>query len=127
MMDKQDPPNLELRIRLVQAGAILMGPGRAELLALIQSTGSIAAAGRQMAMSYKRAWVLVEAMNHDFAAPLVEAAKGGPGGGGAKLTPMGLEVLNAYQKLQHQCQAATAAQIERLQRALPVSRRPKSG
>jgi molybdate transport system regulatory protein len=127
MMDKQDPPNLELRIRLVQAGAILMGPGRAELLALIQSTGSIAAAGRQMAMSYKRAWVLVEAMNHDFAAPLVEAAKGGPGGGGAKLTPMGLEVLNAYQKLQHQCQAATAAQVERLQRALPVSRRPKSG
>jgi molybdate transport system regulatory protein len=127
MMDRQDAPNLELRIRVVREGAILMGPGRAELLALIQSTGSIAAAGRRMAMSYKRAWVLVEAMNHDFAAPLVEAAKGGPGGGGAKLTPMGLEVLDTYQRLQQECQAAIAAQLERLQRALPVSRRPKSG
>jgi len=111
----------------MQEGAIVMGPGRAELLALIRSTGSIAAAGRQMSMSYKRAWVLVEAMNNGFTAPLVEAVKGGAGGGGAKLTPLGLEVLEAYQRLEQDCRTAAAAPLGTLQRAMPVSPANKSG
>lgn len=109
---------MKLRIRIVEEGALIIGPGRAELLALIRSTGSIAAAGRQMGMSYKRAWVLVESMNKGFSAPLVEAAKGGSGGGGAKLTLMGLEVLSAYQELEQDCHTAAAAPLERLRRAL---------
>jgi molybdate transport system regulatory protein len=125
-MDKPDPPALKLRIRVLQDGAVLMGPGRAELLGLIHSTGSIAAAGRQMAMSYKRAWVLVETLNQSFAAPLVDAVKGGPGGGGARLTALGLEVLDAYRLLEQECQADAGAQLGRLQRALPVSPRLKS-
>ena len=125
-MDNPDPPALKLRIRVLQDGAVLMGPGRAELLGLIHSTGSIAAAGRQMAMSYKRAWVLVETLNQSFAAPLVDAVKGGPGGGGARLTALGLEVLDAYRLLEQECQADAGAQLGRLQRALPVSPRLKS-
>lgn len=122
-MEKQ---NLRLRIRIVWEGALILGPGRAELLALIRSTGSIAAAGREMGMSYKRAWVLVEAMNTGFAQPLVEAAKGGPGGGGARLTALGQEVLAAYQELEASCQKAAAAPLARLQSALAVSPGPTS-
>jgi cardiolipin synthase len=85
-----------LRIRVTRGGAVVMGPGRADLLDQIQVTGSIAAAGRAMRMSYKRAWALVEAMNQDFTAPLVEAAKGGAGGGGARLTALGVQVLGFY-------------------------------
>lgn len=91
---------IDVRLRLVRGADIVMGPGRADLLDHIQATGSIAAAGRQMGMSYKRAWALVEAMNGVFAAAVVEASKGGVGGGGARLTEAGLGVLRAYRGLE---------------------------
>ncbi len=123
-MEKPSQPQLQLRLRLTQGGAIVFGPGRADLLALIQTHGSIAAAGRKMGMSYKRAWALVDSINASFATPLVEAAKGGAGGGGARLTPLGLELLAAYRALQDHCATAPLAQF---QAALPVSPEPKSG
>jgi molybdate transport system regulatory protein len=119
--------NLKLRIRVTQEGALVLGPGRADLLALIQSTGSIAAAGREMRMSYKRAWTLVETMNNGFAQPLVEAAKGGAGGGGARLTAFGQEVLASYQALAQECAAAAAPQLRRLRAMMAVSPGNKSG
>ena len=70
-----------LRLRILFDGAML-GPGKAELLEHIRETGSIAAAGRRMDMSYKRAWSLVEEMNASFRDPLVTSTRGGPGGGG---------------------------------------------
>ena len=75
----------KLRLRILFDDAML-GPGKAELLGRIAETGSIAAAGRQMDMSYKRAWMLVEELNAAFQAPLVTSTRGGPGGGGARLT-----------------------------------------
>jgi molybdate transport system regulatory protein len=52
-----------LRIRIVFGEDAMLGPGKADLLERIRETGSIAAAGRTMSMSYKRAWMLVEEMN----------------------------------------------------------------
>jgi molybdate transport system regulatory protein len=48
-----------------------VGPGNIELLERIDETGSISAAGRAMDMSYRRAWLLVDAMNRTFNAPVV--------------------------------------------------------
>jgi molybdate transport system regulatory protein len=118
---------IRLRLRVMRGSAVIFGPGRADLLALIQAHGSIAAAGRQMGMSYKRAWALVESMNTSFALPLVEAAKGGAGGGGAKVTPLGAELLIAYRELEQNCAGAGAGALARMQAALPVSPEPKSG
>jgi molybdate transport system regulatory protein len=120
------PADLVLRIRVTSNKVLVIGPGRADLLMHIVQTGSIAAAGRQMGMSYKRAWALVEAMNTTFAAPLVEAAKGGAGGGGAKLTAEGAAVLAAYRALEQAATSAGAAAIERLAAALAVPPRVKS-
>jgi len=111
---------LELRLRVRRGADLVMGPGRADLLGQIASTGSIAAAGRQMGMSYKRAWALVEAMNGTFAAPLVEAVKGGAGGGGARLTPAGLAVLAAYRGLEGAAAASGEAFLAELGAALQV-------
>jgi molybdate transport system regulatory protein len=97
-----------------------MGPGRADLLAGIAARGSIAAAGRAMGMSYKRAWALVEAMNATFSAPVVLAAKGGAGGGGAQLTPLGERVLAAYRQVQAAAAEAGAPGLHELQEALAV-------
>ena len=71
-----------------------IGPGKAKLLESIRDTGSISAAARDMGMSYKRAWVLLDSINRAFTEPVVTAAPGGAGGGGASLTPFGAEVLD---------------------------------
>jgi molybdate transport system regulatory protein len=96
--ERQDNPVLRLRV-LWEAGAML-GPGKADLLQHIVDTGSIAAAGRRMSMSYKRAWMLVETMNDTFRGPLVESSRGGARGGGAQLTPLGRQVLECYRALE---------------------------
>jgi len=116
-MERED---LRLRLRVLRGGDIVMGPGRADLLTQIGATGSIAAAGRQMGMSYKRAWALVEAMNATFAAPLVAAVKGGAGGGGAHLTEAGLAVLAAYRGLETVAHDRGAAYLAELDVALQV-------
>lgn len=97
-----------LSFRVILGDDIALGPGKVRLLEAIVETGSIAAAGRVMAMSYKRAWHLVDTMNRCFASPLVEAAKGGARGGGAIVTPLGHEVIARYRALEAHARAATA-------------------
>lgn len=95
-----------------------MGPGKAELLERIAATGSIAAAGRRMGMSYKRAWMLVETLNAMFAEPLVTSTRGGPGGGGAALTDAGESVLRLYRDVERAAATAGAAELGRLRSML---------
>ncbi len=120
------PERLGLHLRVVLGEAVAIGPGKAELLQRIAETGSIAAAGRRMGMSYKRAWSLAEEMNAMFAGPLVEAAKGGAGGGGAALTALGARVLAAYRRLGDAATAAGESDLAELQAALrrPARREP---
>lgn len=112
------PDRLGLHLRVVLDDAVAMGPGKAELLEGIAATGSIAAAGRRMGMSYKRAWLLVEEMNAMFAEPLVGAAKGGAGGGGARLTSLGERVLTAYRGLEAAAAKAGAKELATMRRVL---------
>lgn len=103
-----------LRLRLLFGDRLVFGPGKGELLARIGETGSIAAAGRAMGMSYKRAWALVEEMNAAFRAPLVQSARGGTGGGGARLTDAGIEVLEAYRRMLAATEKAAAPEVARI-------------
>jgi len=110
-----DPTNApRFRLRLVFAPNEMLGPGKAELLERIAETGSIAAAGREMGMSYKRAWQLVETMNAMFRAPVVESTRGGARGGGAVVTETGQAVLAEFRGLEEAAQSAGAAHIARL-------------
>jgi molybdate transport system regulatory protein len=106
------------RLRIVLGGDIALGPGKADLMEGIRDTGSIAAAGRRMGMSYKQAWLLVETMNACFAKPLVAAAKGGERGGGARLTPLGEDVLRRFQRMQASSARATAKDLAALTRVM---------
>lgn len=89
----------KLKLRIL-FDTVMLGPGKAELLERIAATGSISAAGRQMEMSYKRAWTLVETLNEAFQEPLVVSIRGGAGGGGAQLTPTGAEILRRYRAVE---------------------------
>lgn len=106
------------RLRFVLAPGVALGPGKADLLEGIRDTGSIAAAGRRMGMSYKRAWLLVEELNQYFRTPLVETMRGGTDRGGATLTAAGIKVLDCYRRMEKSARAATARDARRLQRML---------
>jgi molybdate transport system regulatory protein len=110
------PPGL--RIRLVFPDGAMLGPGKADLLELIRETGSIAAAGRRMGMSYRRAWALVETLNASFEEPLVRRARGGAGVGGATLTEAGAAVLASYRRLEAKAAEATAEEAALLRAML---------
>ena len=86
---KRKITSVQPRIRILRRKDIAIGPGKAELLALVGATGSIGEAARQMDMSYMRAWMLIQTMNNCFKEPLVVTTRGGQRGGGAELTETG--------------------------------------
>lgn len=102
-----------LSLRLDLPGGRL-GPGKVALLEAIAREGSIAAAGRSLGMSYRRAWLLVESLNAMAGAPVVAAAAGGAGGGGAALTEAGRALVADYRAIEEAAVAATAALRARL-------------
>ncbi|MBZ5488155.1 LysR family transcriptional regulator [Halomonas aquamarina] len=93
-------PTFQLRLALNRD--VVIGPGKADLLERIDQTGSISAAGRSLTMSYKKAWHLIETMNHHFPSPLVATSSGGNERGGAHLTELGQQVLAHYRALEKQ-------------------------
>jgi molybdate transport system regulatory protein len=95
----------KLRVSVVFESGARIGPGKARLLQSIRDTGSISAAAREMGMSYKRAWVLLDSINQAFTEPVVSAAPGGAGGGGARLTAFGAEVLERYRRIDERAAA----------------------
>jgi molybdate transport system regulatory protein len=106
-LDKRIKPKL----RILLGAEIAIGPGKADLLDAVARTGSISAAAREMGMSYRRAWLLVDTMNRCFKRPLVEASKGGSGGGGARITEQGLDVLARYRAMELKAAASVAAEM----------------
>ena len=107
------------RIRIVSDdGTIVLGPGKAELLAAIARTGSIRAAAGELDMSYMRAWTLVRIMNGAFRSPLVEKLRGGSEQGGARLTERGSLVLELYERMEKEAKRAVAASWRELKRHL---------
>lgn len=114
-------PGLTLRILAEDFPA--MGPGKARLIALIDETGSISGAAREMEMSYRRAWQLVEAINASFDRPVIITAVGGKRGGGAAVTAFGREIVVSFRKMEEKASAAIAQDIKQFSRRI---RKPAS-
>ncbi|MGO4166673.1 winged helix-turn-helix domain-containing protein [Novosphingobium sp. YAF33] len=117
-------PRLKLQARLYCGEEIAMGPGKADLLESIEREGSISAAARAMGMSYRRAWLLVDAMNRCWSEPLVEAVAGGSHERGARITETGRTVLAQFRGLQSRMAALDGSEeyaaLERALRSLPL-------
>ncbi len=111
-------PLVQFRLRISQAGDIAVGPGKVELLEAILATGSITAAAKHLGMSYRRAWLLVDTMNRAFRVPLVETAAGGKDGGGTRVTPVGMQVIECYRRIEADARRACARDLRTLSRLL---------
>jgi molybdate transport system regulatory protein len=95
-------------------GERFFGPGRAELLELIDKTGSLNQAARQMDMSYKKAWEMVSHLNAQSAKPLVILKTGGEKGGGSVITAEAKELIAYYKLLRKRFQSFLEKETKRL-------------
>lgn len=101
-----------VRLRLDFGEGRRIGPGKIDLIDAVGRTGSIAAAGRSMGMSYRRAWLLVSAVNQMFDEPVVASHAGGREGGGAKLTDFGRRLVEAYRRVELRTRDSAARELE---------------
>lgn len=102
---------IRISVRIDLASGKRIGPGKIALLEAIRSTGSISAAARSLGMSYRRAWLLVEEINHALRGPAVTAETGGRRGGGAIITPVGERVVGLYRAIEAHARAAASAEF----------------
>lgn len=98
------------QLRLVSGKDVVIGPGKADLLDAIGRTGSISSACREMGLSYKKAWQLINTMNQHFAWPVIATTSGGSQRGGAEITELGQQVLQQYRALQARLDPNLAAE-----------------
>ena len=109
---------VQFRLCIQRDEDIAIGPGKVALLEAIAETGSISAAARELGMSYRRAWLLIDQLNQALQQPAVLTATGGAHGGGASLTPVGEEVVRRYRAIESTARLAAAADIAALTRLL---------
>lgn len=117
----------EVRFRIDFAEACSVGAGKIDLLEAIGRFGSLSEAARQMSMSYRRAWLLIDSLNRDFDLPVASTSVGGSGGGGAVLTPFGQQLIEAYRGLEAGVQALAARQLSDVAAHVAASRRSSAG
>lgn len=89
-----------------------LGPGKIRLLEAIHEAGSISGAARSLHISYRRAWLMADALNKVFPSPLIDTSAGGVRGGGARLTVLGEEVLTRYRQMETKAARAVSKEIE---------------
>lgn len=112
------------QLRLVSGKDVVIGPGKADLLDAIGRTGSISSATREMGLSYKKAWQLINTMNEHFAEPVISTVSGGSQRGGAELTDFGHRVLEQYRALQVRLTIENAPETQALLNLLAPSDAP---
>jgi molybdate transport system regulatory protein len=95
-----EKPRLDIRLRIDFGPTASVGPGKIALLEHIDRVGSLSQAGRELGLSYRRAWQLLDDLNHSFTEPVARASVGGVGGGGVQLTAFGKELITAYRDVE---------------------------
>ena len=113
---KADTVRLMVRVAFGRRGAL--GPGKMRLLEMIDEHGSITAACKEMGMSYRRAWLLVEGLKQAFREPVLATQQGGVAGGGCRLTPYGRSILKRYRALERVARDAVHDELHELEKEL---------
>jgi molybdate transport system regulatory protein len=116
---------LTLRVDFGSRGSV--GPGKIRLLEEIGRTGSISQAGRNLRMSYRRAWLLIDDMNKCFRHAVVSTKSGGLQGGGAVLTEFGAGLVQNYRTIETAASNAAESRLRDLETALRASKRASAG
>jgi molybdate transport system regulatory protein len=109
-----DRSDVTIRFRIDLGGGRAVGPGKIALLEHIGASGSLSQAARELGMSYRRAWQLLESLNQAFRDRVAATSTGGRGGGGAALTPFGAALVHSYRRFESTIQARASRHFSRL-------------
>lgn len=107
-----------IRFRIDFTRTAQVGPGKIALLEAIRASGSLSQAARDIGMSYRRAWLLIDSFKSAFREPVTSATTGGPGGGGVVLTPFGEALIDSYRALEKDIAAVAAQRLEAVSAAV---------
>jgi molybdate transport system regulatory protein len=105
-----------IRFRIDFAQNANVGPGKIELLEGIKKCGSLSQAARRMRISYRRAWLLLDSLNKSFDEPATVNQTGGAKGGGAKLTPFGVMLIERYREAEQKLNEVAGECLEVIRR-----------
>jgi molybdate transport system regulatory protein len=100
-----------VRFRIDFAEHASVGPGKICLLEAIRDSGSLSQAARDLGMSYRRAWLLMDSLRESFQAPVTVASVGGKGGGGVMVTEFGEVLINSYRELEREMTTLAARRL----------------
>jgi molybdate transport system regulatory protein len=115
-----------IRFRIDLDASRSVGPGKIELLEHIRKTGSLSQAGREIGMSYRRAWLLLDGLNSSFRHPVVATSVGGKAGGGAALTEFGAELIAVYRSLEREFNSIATKKLIAIAGAAGTAKKPNS-
>jgi molybdate transport system regulatory protein len=113
-----------VRFRIDFAEHSSLGPGKVRLLEAIRDSGSLSPAARDIEMSYRRAWLLVESLKQSFREPVTVASTGGKDGGGMLVTEFGDALIKSYRELERDFETLAARRLHAINAT--VTRRSKS-
>ncbi len=103
-----------LTIRIDFDSKAAFGPGKARLLEAIAATGSLRKAAASLKMSYRRAWLLLQDIEHTVRGDVTQAETGGKAGGGTVLTDLGRALVSHYRAVEKHAARAAAADLAAL-------------
>ena len=110
------PPTVAVRLRIDLGPDCSIGPGKIALLEEIERSGSLSKAARNLKMSYRRAWLLLEDLNRTLGQAVTTASVGGAGGGGAHITPFGQHVVAAFREIEQNALGCATQKLDWLLR-----------
>jgi len=112
MEQRRTHPNFKVWLETDEGYAF--GPGVYSILREIRRTGTLRGAASALGMSYRFAWGMIRKAEERLEASLVESHKGGSaGGGGARLTPLGEQFVEQYERLERRVGYLTDAKTLR--------------
>ena len=106
-----------VRFRIDFAKHSSVGPGKICLLEAIRNSGSLSQAARDLGMSYRRAWLLMDSLKESFKEPVTVSSVGGRGGGGVLVTKFGEALIHCYREFEREI---TLLAARRLRTIIPV-------
>lgn len=102
-------------------------PEDLQLIEIIRKERSILAAARASGISYRKCWLMVDALNRTFESAVFETHPGRRGGG-AEITPFGERLVALYRSMERRSRSATMAALDELDGATdPDYRKRASG
>jgi molybdate transport system regulatory protein len=114
LLERSFMNSLRIKLRIDFGEENAVGPGKIALLERMRDTGSLSQAARELKMSYRRAWQLLDSLNQSFAEPVVITSVGGKGGGGTTITPLGTTLVTTYRELERDITSQVTARFASL-------------